>query len=82
MEIKDKKGNENTVADHLSRLETEDGDQLIPIQEAFPDEHLFKAEVRLLWYADVVNYLACGILPPKLSSYQRKKFLHDAKSYF
>ena len=42
IEIKDKKGSENIVADHLSRLELEqDGDEEDkPIKELFPDEML------------------------------------------
>ena len=36
-EIKDKKGNENSVADHLSRLNISGGED---IGETFPDEHL------------------------------------------
>ena len=44
MEIRDKKGSENVVADHLSRLITQDGNaDLLPIVENFPDEHLFQA---------------------------------------
>ena len=69
VEIKDKKGSENAVADHLSRLEIEKGDQIMPIQEVFPDELLFKAEVKLLWYTNFVNYLAYGVLSPNLSSH-------------
>ena len=33
------------------------------------------------WFADYVNYLAYKGLPPELSSQQKKKFLHDIKSY-
>ena len=46
LEIKDKKGTENLVADHLSRLplshlvEAEDG---LPIDDSFPDEKLLLA---------------------------------------
>ena len=42
IKIKDKKGSENVVADHLSRLELEqDGDEKEePIQKLFPDERL------------------------------------------
>ena len=42
IEIKDKKGSENVVVDHLLRLELEqDGDEKEePIQELFPDEML------------------------------------------
>ena len=37
LEIKDKKGAENYVADHLSQLRTEDT-QIETIRETFPDE--------------------------------------------
>ena len=40
LEIKDKKGVENHVADHLSRLRTEDT-QIETIRETFPDEQLY-----------------------------------------
>ena len=39
MEIKDKKGSENVVADHLSRLESDKGiENRIEIEESFLDE--------------------------------------------
>ena len=41
MEIRDKGGAENQVADHLSRLVRKENPD--PIQEIFPDEQLFKA---------------------------------------
>ena len=69
------------VADHLSRLElNEQGDKAC-IQEMLPDERLIKVEAMVLWYVDIINYLAYGVLPPKLSPQQKKKFMHDAKSY-
>ncbi|KAJ1700940.1 hypothetical protein LUZ63_000719 [Rhynchospora breviuscula] len=45
LEIKDKKGSENSVADHLSRLhwEQEQGNE-IPINDFFPDEKLFSVQ--------------------------------------
>ena len=33
------------------------------------------------WLVDYVNYLACQVLPPELSLQQKKKFLHDVRSY-
>ncbi|CAL9029529.1 unnamed protein product, partial [Prunus brigantina] len=43
LEIRDKKGFENVVADHLSRLvsEIEMSDDAAPIMEMFPDEQLY-----------------------------------------
>ena len=64
LEIKDKKGSDNVIADHLSRLgkttEEEKGSEL---EENFPDEQLFVLAIQTPWYADIVNYLACGIMP-------------------
>ncbi|CAL9011890.1 unnamed protein product [Prunus brigantina] len=65
IEIRDKKGSENVVADHLSRLVREDEviEDVAPILETFPDEQLFsinsEKEFITPWYADFVNYLAC-----------------------
>ncbi|XP_055821996.1 uncharacterized protein LOC129890474 [Solanum dulcamara] len=59
IEIKDHKGCENQVVDHLSRIEnsTHIGEQM-QIKEEFPDEQLlFLKLIELLWYADKVNYL-------------------------
>ena len=79
MEVKDKRGTENYVADHLSRLvHVEDELQL---QETFPDEQLFSVSVTLPWYANIVNYLVTNMLPPSLSKAQRDKIKSDAK-YF
>uniref|UniRef100_A0A2N9J7F6 Integrase catalytic domain-containing protein n=1 Tax=Fagus sylvatica TaxID=28930 RepID=A0A2N9J7F6_FAGSY len=41
LQIKDKKGVENVVADHLSRLTFEEVKEEIPIRDSFPDEQLF-----------------------------------------
>ena len=42
LEIKDKKGSENVIVDHLSRLEkTTKEEKEIKIAENFPDEQLF-----------------------------------------
>jgi hypothetical protein len=42
LSIKDKKGVENVVADHLSRLVVDDYLEIMPIKDTFPDEQLFK----------------------------------------
>jgi hypothetical protein len=57
LEIKDKKGAENHVADHLSRRRTDDI-QTETIRETFPDEQLYVLHSSTRpWYADLVNYL-------------------------
>ena len=79
--IKDKKGVENVVADHLSRLVPESDSHDIPIGDSFPDEQLF-ALVHYPWYADIVNYLVTGQIPAQWPSQQKKKFLTDIKKYY
>ncbi|KAG9446755.1 hypothetical protein H6P81_012883 [Aristolochia fimbriata] len=60
IEIKDKKGAENVVADHLSRLETEEVEKR-GISELFPDEiicQINKLSFQTPWFTDFVNFLA------------------------
>ncbi|XP_073051222.1 uncharacterized protein [Primulina eburnea] len=81
-EVKDRKGCENQVADHLSRLELEVKEEEGAIQETFPDEQLFEVNSVLPWFADIANFLSCGTLPPDLSYHQKKKFVHDIKFFY
>ena len=82
MEIRDKEGVENVVADHLSKLENEEErfEKESSIKEEFPDEYLFPVNITP-WYADIANFLAFNILPPNLSYQQKKKFFFDIKYY-
>ncbi|GMJ16154.1 hypothetical protein HRI_005284600 [Hibiscus trionum] len=34
------------------------------------------------WYADIVNYIVSGLLPPELNYQARKRFQNDAKHYY
>ncbi|CAM8883007.1 unnamed protein product [Rhodiola kirilowii] len=79
VEIRDKKGIENTVADHLSRIvrEEEEGH----ITESFPDEHLYAVSTKVTWYASIVNYLVGGTFPPSFTKAQSMKLRHDARHY-
>ena len=67
LEIKYKKGTENLVADHLSRLEGPSKE--IHINDDFPNEHLLIIEDKksILWFTDLVNYLGAKVLPPEFS---------------
>ncbi|CAM8889514.1 unnamed protein product [Rhodiola kirilowii] len=81
-EIRDKKGVESVVADHLSRVELYDSKWFsAPIQDSFVGEYLMSAEDDAPWYADYVNYLTCNILPEGLDYNQKSKFLHDVSRY-
>ncbi|CAN6570892.1 unnamed protein product [Malus baccata var. baccata] len=84
LEIRDKKGRENVVADHLSRLiiPTASEEDSLPLRESFPDEQLFAVHFRTPWFADIVNYLVKGVVHPELTFQQKKKFLSDVKHYF
>ncbi|XP_024163856.1 uncharacterized protein LOC112170792 [Rosa chinensis] len=79
VEIKDKKGSENVVADHLSRLVH--GEDAIPLMETFPDEQLFGIEVSEPWYADIVNFLVTKKIPNTLSSSMHAKLKKNARQY-
>ena len=79
--IKDKKGVENMVADHLFRLVLESTSLVLPIGDSFPDYQLF-ALVHCPWYADIVNYLVTGQIPLQWTSQQKRNFLVDIKKYY
>ena len=98
LDIRDKKGTENVVADHLSRLEYLKPN-LLPINDDFTherlvakidnfepyiDENLEKVSIMrsVPWYADFVNYLAADITPPDLNYQQKKKFFKDVKHFY
>ena len=74
IEVKDKKGCDNVMADHMSRVEKPTvQEEEKEIAEHFPKDQLFQLSLPSPWYADIVNFLACGIMPPKLNYQQRKK---------
>ena len=82
LEIKDKKGCDNVIADHLSRVEkNKEEEEEAELTENFPDEQLFKLSFQLPWYADIVNYLACGVVPPEFSYQQKRKLKTDSRYY-
>ena len=84
LEIRNKKDTENVVAVHLSRLPTplrKEGECDLPIGNSFPNDYLITlAVLSAPWFVDLVNYLACGIIPPNMNSHQRKQFFSQAKS--
>ena len=60
LEIKENKGSENSVADHLSRLHISGGGD---IGDIFPDKHLLAISIHAPWYAHIVNFIVAGSIP-------------------
>ena len=50
----DQPGKQNLVANFLSHIQHEDGTK--PVDETFPDEHLFVVSVQTPWFTDISNY--------------------------
>jgi len=62
LEIKDKKGLENPIADHLSRMYFKEPQEL-PINDSLRDDMLFKVTKTDPWYANIVNFMVVGYVP-------------------
>ena len=59
--IRDKKGSENVVADHLLRLVNEEvTTNEAEVRDQFPDEFLISERP---WFADIANFKVAGIIP-------------------
>ena len=79
LEIRDKKGSENSVADHLSRLHvlgTRD------ISDSFLDEHLLAISSHAPWFAHIVNFLVTGSILEHWNQHRKDKFFHGLKYYY
>ncbi|GJR97380.1 hypothetical protein Tco_0269554 [Tanacetum coccineum] len=85
IEIKDKSGAENVVADHLSRLENPHMKKLneSDINDRFLHDSLMYADGNdeHLWFADIANYLVGATLLKGMSYQQKKKLFVDIKYY-
>ncbi|KAL6326051.1 hypothetical protein AAG906_000926 [Vitis piasezkii] len=62
LQIRDKKGVENVVADHLSRLVIAHDSHGLPINDDFPEESLMSVDVAP-WYSHIANFLVTGEVP-------------------
>ncbi|RDX82202.1 Retrovirus-related Pol polyprotein from transposon 17.6, partial [Mucuna pruriens] len=77
IEIRDKKGAENSVANHLSRIEREN--DLMPIRDVFPDKQLLQMNKITPWFADICNFIVTSKFPPEASRLYKEKIENDAK---
>ncbi|XP_071695260.1 uncharacterized protein [Rutidosis leptorrhynchoides] len=80
LEIRDKKGIQNVVADHLSRIPPPPFDHAKPIHENFPDECLFSI-VQVPWFAHIVNYLVTKKVPEHWNKHKKDYVFLQVKHY-
>ncbi|GKE40680.1 reverse transcriptase domain-containing protein [Tanacetum coccineum] len=81
-EIKDKKGTENVVVDHLSRIDNNETSNDSEVDDNFPGETLMEINTRdEPWFADFANYLVGDIIPRGMAYQQKNKFFSDLKHY-
>ena len=71
-EIKDKKGTDNVVANHLSKLTIDSTSDFTLIDDYFPDESSLSID----------NFLASGFLPAHLDTRDKRKFLSNMQNFY
>jgi hypothetical protein len=75
LEIRDKKGVENSMSDHLSHLQFEESTEL-PINDYMRDDTLLKVSTMDPCYANIINYIMAGYIPPGTD---KKKIIRDSR---
>ncbi|XP_057739976.1 uncharacterized protein LOC130957099 [Arachis stenosperma] len=81
IEIKDRKGSENQVVDHLSRLPQGTNQETAqPVNESFPDEHILQIQ-QAPWFADIANYKVGRKISQGFTKQQVKKLLDEARKF-
>jgi hypothetical protein len=75
LKIKDKKGVENSVADHLSCMHLTNRQEL-SISDFLYDDMLLKVTDSTPWYANIVNFMVAGFVPP---GENKKKMIYESK---
>ncbi|XP_057747214.1 uncharacterized protein LOC130966427 [Arachis stenosperma] len=81
IEIKDRGGAENKVANHLSRIPHEENEAHSPgVNKSFSDDQLMMIQ-EALWFANIANFKAIGELPSNINKHLKRKLINDAKYY-
>ena len=81
LQIRDIKGVENVIVDHLSRLTIAHNTHNPLINDKFPEESLLLVE-KTPWYAHIAIYLAIGELPTDWKAQDKKFFFEKIHSYY
>ena len=74
LEIKDKKGVENSVANHSSIMQFENSQELL-INDSQRDDMLFKVTKSNPWYANIVNFMVTDYVPPREN---KRKLIYES----
>jgi hypothetical protein len=77
--VLDRPGKDNVVVDFISRTKNEDDD--IPIDDSFPDKHLFSISFNTPCFVDMENYLATRKLLPHFSPHEKRKIITQSANY-
>jgi hypothetical protein len=75
MKITDKKGVENSVADHLSLHQFEESAEL-PINDYMRDDTRLKVSTTNPCYANIINYIVASYIPPGAD---KKRIIRDSR---
>nr|CAN72371.1 hypothetical protein VITISV_040455 [Vitis vinifera] len=81
LQIRDKKGVDNVVADHLSRMAIAHNSHVLPINDDFPEESLMLIE-NTHWYAHIANYLVTGEVLREWKTQDMKHFFAKIHAYY
>jgi hypothetical protein len=80
VEIRDKKGVENVVADHLSRMNHGQDDKG-PIEDKMRDDHLYRVLDKDTWMVDIIRAIRKMPLD-HLEKNSQQKVISESKKYF
>jgi hypothetical protein len=80
VEIRDKKGVENVVADHLSRMNRGQDDKE-PIEDKMRDDHLYRVLHKDTWMIDIIRAIRKMPLD-HLDKNSQKKIISESRKYF
>jgi hypothetical protein len=77
LEIKDKKEVENSIADHLSRMQFENLQEL-RINDSLRDDMLYGINRYDPWYAYIVNFMVSEYVPPRAN---KRKLVQESRTH-
>jgi hypothetical protein len=80
VEIRDKKGVENVVVDHLSRM-NHGQDHKEPIEDKMRDDHLYRVLDKVTWMIDIIRAIRKMPLD-HLDKNSQRRIISESRKYF